>query len=130
MILGVLLYAAGTWPTKQKDIRRWFGMPPSLEVTITCRRLQWLGHVTWKDNLRLPRSFCLDGYFICLLPTSPASCPQRQATEEVRRDLKTFHINENTWYMIGRVGCSNTLGEPHWCQWTYQATTVTVFVAA
>ena len=179
VVLGVLLYAAETWPAKQRDIRRlegfhhrclrsilgigrmqqrlqhisnekmrqWFGMPTSLEVTIACRRLQWLGHVARMEDSRLPKQFL----FGWLSHPRPAHGVKLRWRDKVRRDLKTFHINENTWYALAcGVGCSNTPGEPHRCHcnctitcWCvvcaqdpsgdhriWQDTTVTVFVVA
>ena len=128
VVLGVLLYAAETWPAKQRDIRRlegfhhrclrsilgigrmqqrlqhisnekvrqWFGMPTSLEVTIACRRLQWLGHVARMEDSRLPKQFL----FGWLSHPRPAHGVKLRWRDKVRRDLKTFHINENTWYAL------------------------------
>ena len=127
VVLGVLLYAAGTWPAKQKDIRRlegfhhrclrsilgigrmqqclqhisnervrqWVGMPTSLEVMIA-RRLQWLGHVARMDDSRLPKQL-LFGWLPHLRPAHGVKLRWR---DKVRRDLKTFRINESTWYAL------------------------------
>ena len=44
------------------------GMPTSLELMIALRRLQWLGHVAWMNDLCFPGSFCLDGNLTHVLP--------------------------------------------------------------
>ena len=81
-----------------EKVRQWFGMPTSLEVTIACRRLQWLRHVAIArmEDSRLPKQF-LFGWLSHLRPAHGVKLRWR---DKVRRDLKTFHINENTWYAL------------------------------
>ena len=98
---------------------------------------------------RLPKQFLL-GW---LSHPRPAHGVNLWWRDKVRRDLKTFHINESTWYALAHnkwSGCSNTPGKPHRCHcncsitcWCvvcaqnpsgdhriWQDTTVTVFVVA
>ena len=82
-----------------EKVRQWFGMPTSLEVMIACRRLKWLGHVARMDDSRLSKQFCLDSYLTHVLPMHDVKLQCRDI-DKVRRDLKTFHIIESTWYAL------------------------------
>ena len=71
-------------------------MPTSLEVMIIYRRLQWLGHVARMDDSCLPKQLLFG-----LLPhPRPAHGVKLRWRDKVRRDLKTFRINESTWYAL------------------------------
>ena len=67
-----------------EKVRQWFGMPTSLEVTIACRKLQWLGHVACMEDSCLPKQFLL-GW---LSHPHPAHGVKLRWRDKVRRDLK------------------------------------------
>ena len=71
-------------------------MPTSLKVMIACRRLQRLGHVARIDDSRLTKQL-LFGWFSY---PRPGHGVKQRWRDKIRRDLKTFHINENTWYTL------------------------------
>ena len=79
-----------------EKVWQWVGMPTSLEVMIACRKLQWLGHVARIDDSLLPKQL-LFGWLSHLHPAHGVKLRWR---DKVRRDLKTFHINESTWYAL------------------------------
>ena len=130
VVLGVLLYATETWPVKQKDVRKleafhhcclrsvmgisrtqqivqhisneevqeWFDMRIPLAEMIACRRLQWLGHIARMDDLRLPKQFL----FGWLPEPRPAHGVKLRWRDKVRWDLKSFSIEEKTWYALAQ----------------------------
>lgn len=79
-------------------VREWFDMKTPLAEMIACRRLQWLGHVARMDDLRLPKQFL----FGWLPEPRPAHGVKLRWSDKVRRDLKSFSIEEKTWYALAQ----------------------------
>ena len=53
-------------------------------------------HVAWKDDLRLPKQLL----FGWLPNPHPVHGVKLRWRDKVRRDLKTFNIDERTWYAL------------------------------
>ena len=79
-----------------EEMRKQIDMQTPLTVMITCRRLQWLGHVTRMDDAHLPKHLL----FGWLSNPHPAHGVKLRWRDKVRRDLKKFSIDENTWYAL------------------------------
>ncbi len=122
-VLGVLLYGAETWATKRcatkkiesfhnmclrrilnicraqqrvgritsSQVRSMFGTEESMEELIAAKRLQWLGHVARMEEERLPKRLL----FGWLPQHRPAHGTKMRWRDKVRRDLKTFHTEED-----------------------------------
>ena len=130
VVLGVLLYAVETWPMKQREVhtletfhhrclrtllgilralqisqhisneevRSRVGLSVSLADMISCRRLHWLGHVARMNDNRLPKQLL----FGWLPQCRPPHGVKLRWRDRVRRDLRTFHIDEAGWYVLAQ----------------------------
>ena len=124
--LATLLYGSETWTTKRDAVRKLevfhnrclsgilgisaiqqrmehissvqvakrFGMEESLEDMVIARWLCWLGHVARMSEERIPKKVLL-GW---LPQRRPAHGTKMRWHDRVRRDLRKFHIDENTWF--------------------------------
>ena len=69
-------------------------MEESLEDMVIARRLCWLGHVARMSEERIPKNVL----FGWLPQRRPAHGTKMRWRDRVRRDLRKFHIDENTWF--------------------------------
>ena len=58
------------------------------------RRLRWLGHVRRMDKGRIPKDLL---YGELAEGTRPVGRPRLRFKDVCKRDMKTCHINTNTW---------------------------------
>ena len=68
-----------------------------LEMMIACRRLPQLGYADRVDDLCLIKQFLVFRWLFYLHSDNSIKSRWR---DYVRRDLKTFDINESTWYAL------------------------------
>ncbi len=126
VVLATLLYGSETWTTKRDAVRKLevfhnrclrgilgisamqqrmehissvhvakrFGMEESLEDMMIARRLCWLGHAARMSEERIPKKVL----FGWLPQRRPAHGTKMRRRDRVRRDLRKFHIDENTWF--------------------------------
>ena len=126
VVLGVLLYGAEAWVNKsaatQKlesfnnkclrrilgitraqqrtsnltsiQVRRRFGAEEALEDVVAAKRLRWVGHVARMDDTRLPKKLL----FGWLPQRRPAHRTKQRWRDKVRKDLKQFNIEEESWF--------------------------------
>ena len=126
VVLATLLYGSETWTTKRDAVRKLevfhnrclrgilgisamqqrmehissvqlakrFGMEESLEDMVMARQLCWLGHVARMSEERIPKKVL----FGWLPQRRPAHGTKMRWRDRVRRDLRKFHIDENTWF--------------------------------
>ena len=123
VVLATLLYGSETWTTKRDAVRKLevfhnrclrgilgisamqqrmkhissvqvakrFGME---EDMVIARRLCWLGHVARMSEERIPKKVL----FGWLPQRRPAHGTKMRWRDRVRRDLRKFCIDENTWF--------------------------------
>ena len=126
VVLATLLYGSETWTTKRDAVRKLevfhnmclrgilgisamqqrmkhissvqvakrFGMEESLEDMVIARRLCWLEHVARMSEERIPKKVL----FGRLPQRQPAHGTKMRWRDRVRRDLRKFRIDENTWF--------------------------------
>ena len=66
-ILGISRVQQCVQHNSNEEVRKQFDMQTPLAVMITCRRLQWLGHVTRMDDVHLLSIYCLVDYLTHVL---------------------------------------------------------------
>ena len=76
------------------QVAKRFGMEESLEDMVIARRLCWLGHVARMSEERIPKKVL----FGWLPQRRPAHGTKMRWRDRVRRDLRKFRIDENTWF--------------------------------
>ena len=78
------------------QVAKRFGMEESLEDMVIARRLCWLGHVARMSEERIPKKVL----FGWLPQRRPAHGTKMRWHDRIRRDLRKFHIDENTWFKV------------------------------
>ena len=70
------------------------GKIPSLHALISQKRLQWLGHVTWMEDGRIPKDML---YSELCLGTRPTGRPALRFKDVCKRDMKACDIDTSSW---------------------------------
>ena len=74
-------------------LRRW-GDTESVADKVARRRLEWLGHVAWMPDQRMPKA----ALFGWLPEPRPRYGPRKRWRDVVRADLKVIAVSECEWY--------------------------------
>ena len=130
VVMGVLLYGSEAWTNKRAatsklesfnnkclrrvlgitraqqrvshitsaEVRKRFGIEELLEDVIAAKRLRWIGHVARMDDTRLPKQLL----FGWLPHHRPAHGTKQRWRDKVRKDLKTFGIDEGRWFHVAQ----------------------------
>ena len=92
-ILGISRMQQCVQHNSNEEVWKQFDMQTQLAVMITCRRLQWLGHVTrMDDDVHLPKHLL----FGWLPNPCPAHGVKLRWRDKVRTVVKTFSIDGRT----------------------------------
>ncbi len=97
-ILGMTAQQQRAEHLSNVQIAKQCGMEECMEDLITARRLRWLGHVVQMDEERILKKLL----FGWLPERRPAYRTKLRWRDRVRKDLRSFNIDEKMWYVTAQ----------------------------